>query len=162
MTTNSAVSESQEKEFYPVLIKDNKENVPSLEIAIDHVTKVLAGKSLEELLKHTQEWVTKESFKGTAVLWQWFCRDSADFIEFGGAVATEFICMIGLPEECRRYVAQKLGNQLGNAIRYPADPLTRAEIKNSRCLGYIENGIVWRPLDACTWVNCKSVYSAEY
>lgn len=60
--------------------------------------------------------------------------------------------MIGLSDECRSYVAQKLGEQLGQAFRYPADPLAKAQIKDSRCLGYIEGGIVWQPLDACTWV----------
>ena len=155
MTAGNEGKKRQEKEFYPTLIKDNTECVPSLEIAVDHQPKQFAGRSLDELLKHTQEWVEKESFKGKAVLWQWCRSDSADFVGFGGPVATEFVCMIGLPEECRSYVAQKLGKQLGKAFRYPADSLSRAEIKVSRCLGYIEDGIVWQPLDACTWVTLK-------
>ena len=73
-------------------------------------------------------------------------------MELGGSVAAEFVCMIGLPEECRSDVALKLEKQLGKAFRYPADPLSRTEIKVSRCLGYVEDGIVWQPLDACTWV----------
>lgn len=152
MTTVNKGNKRQEKEFYPKLIKDNKEGVPSLEIAVDNVPAEFAGRTLDELLRLTQEWVVKESFNGTAVLWQWFCPASADFIEFGGAVAAEFICIIGLPDECRSYVAQKLGEQLSQALRYPADPLAKAQIKDSRCLGYIEGGIVWQPLDACTWV----------
>lgn len=142
----------RQKEFYPVLVGNNKEGVPSLEIAVDYLPTKFAGRSLDELLKLTQEWVEKESFKGKALLWQWFCPYSADFMEFGNAVATEFVCMIGLPDECRSYVAQKLGQQLGKAFRYPADPLTRSQIRDSRCLGYIEDGIVWHPLDACTWI----------
>jgi hypothetical protein len=153
MTTGNEGTKRQEKEFYPKLIKDNKESVPSLEIAVDHLPKGFAGRSLAELLKHTQEWVEKESFKGKAVLWQWFCPASSDFVEFGGYAAAEFVCMLGLPEECRSYVARKLGKQIGKAFKYPADPLSRAEIKDSRCLGYIEDGIVWQPLDACTWVS---------
>lgn len=155
MVTNSIVRERLEKEFYPVLIKDNKDSVPSMEIAVDYVPKAMAGNSLDELLTHTQAWIEKESFKGKAVLWQWFCRESADFTELGGAVAAEFICMVGLPEECRSYVAQKLCKQLGAAFRFPADPLTKTEIKVSRCLAYIEDGIVWQPLDACTWVTLR-------
>jgi len=46
----------QQREFYPALVKDNKECVPSLEIAVDHLPKEFAGRSLDELLKHTQEW----------------------------------------------------------------------------------------------------------
>lgn len=152
MATENKGEKRQAREFYPTLVKDNKEGVPSLEIAVDHLPKKFAGRSLNELLKHTQEWVVKESFMGKAVLWQWFCRDSADFAEFGGPVAAEFICMLGLPEECRSYVAQKLGTQLGNAFRFPADPLNKTEIKVSRCLAYIEDGIVWKSLDECTWV----------
>jgi len=152
MTTGNEDKKRQEREFYPILIKDNTECVPSLEIAVDHLPKEFAGQSLDELLRHTQEWVEKESFKGKAVLWQWFCPDSADFMDFSGVVAAEFVCMIGLPEECRSYVARKLAKQLGNAFRYPTDPLSRAEIKVSRCLCYIEDGIVWQPLDVCTWV----------
>lgn len=155
MTTGNEGKKRQEKEFYPILIKDNPECVPSLEIAVDHLPKKFAGRPLDELLKHTQEWIEKEGFEGKAVLWQWFRPDSADFVGFGGTVAAEFICMIGLPEECRSYVAQKLVKQLGKAFRFPADPLVRAQLKDSRCLGYIEGGIVWRPLDACTWVASK-------
>ena len=155
MTTGNESNKRQEKEFYPTLVKDNKEGVPSLEIAVDHLPTEFAGRSLDELLKHTQEWVEKESFMGKGVLWQWFCPASADFMEFGGAVATEFVCMIGLPDDCRSYVAQKLGQQLGKAFRYPADPLAKAEIKVSRCLGYIDGGIVWQPLDEFTWVATK-------
>ncbi len=152
MTTANDVSKRQEKEFYPMLIKDNKECVPSLEIAVDHLPKEFAGRSLDELLKHTQEWVAKESFKGKAVLWQWFCPASADFLQLGGAVPAEFVSMLGLPDECRSYVAQRLGKQLGKAFRFPADPLAKAQIKVSRCLGYVEDGIVWQPLDECTWM----------
>ncbi|MEI6703464.1 MAG: hypothetical protein WCL71_08005 [Deltaproteobacteria bacterium] len=157
MPTEKEANKRQEKEFYPKLIKDNTECVPSLEIAVDHLPKEFAGCSLDELLKHTQEWVEKESFKGKAVLWQWFCPASADFIDLGGPVAAEFVCMIGLPEECRSYVAQKLGKQLGKAFKYPADPLSKGQIKDSRvkdsrCLGYIDDGIVWQSLDACTWL----------
>jgi|GEM_PF-5498416 len=152
MTTAHEGIKRQEKEFYPKLIKDNSEFVPSLEIAVDHLPKEFAGRSLDELLKHTLEWVKKESFMGKAVLWQWFCQDSADFAGIGGSVAAEFVCMIGLPDECRSYVAQKIKKQLGRAFKYPADPLVRAQLKDSRCLGYIEDGIVWRQLDACTWV----------
>lgn len=155
MTTANDVNKRQEKEFYPTLIKDNKEGVPSLEIAVDQVPTEFIGHSLDELLKHTQEWIVKESFKGKAVLWQWFCPASADFLQLGGAVPAEFVCMLGLPDECRSYVAQRLGKQLGKAFRFPADPLTRTEIKVSRCLGYIEDGIVWQPLDECTWVTVK-------
>lgn len=155
MTSKNNKEKRQEREFYPTLVKDNKECVPSLEFAVDHLPKEFAGRSLDELLKHTQEWVVKESFTGKAVLWHWFCPDSADFAEFGGPVAAEFICMIGLPEECRSYVAHKLGAQLGKAFSFPADPLTKNEIKVSRCLGYIEDGIVWKPLDVCTWTFIK-------
>lgn len=153
MTTGNEGKKRQAKAFYPKLIKDNTECVPSLEIAVDHLPKEFAGRSLDELLKHTQEWVEKESFKGKAVLWQWFCPESVDFVGLGGSVAAEFVCMIGLPDECRSYVAQKLVKQLGKAFRYPADPLSKTESKDSRCLGYIEGGIVWQPLDACTWVS---------
>jgi hypothetical protein len=156
MTTKNEGKKRQEKEFYPKLIKDNIECVPSLEIAVDHLPKEFAGRSLDELLKHTQEWVEKESFKGKAVLWQWFCPASVDFFEFGGPVAAEFVCMIGVPEECLSYVALKLRKQLGKAFKYPADPLTREEIKVSRCLAYLEGGIVWRQLDACTWVTTNA------
>ncbi len=152
MTTGNESNKRREKEFYPTLDKDNREGVPSLEIAVDHLPTKFASRSLDELLKHTQEWVEKESFKGKAVMWQWFCPVSADFMEFGGAVAAEFVSMIGLPEECRSYVAQKLGQQLGKAFKYPSDPLVKAQIKVSRCFGYIDDGIVWQPLDACTWV----------
>jgi len=153
MTNVNEDRKYQEKEFYPTLIKDNKECVPSLEIAVDQLPSEFSGRSLDELLKHTQEWVEKESFSGKAVLWQWFCPGSTDFMEFGGSVAAEFVCMIGLPEECRSYVALKLGKQLGKAFRYPADPLYKTEIKVSRCLGYVEDGIVWQSMDACTWVS---------
>lgn len=152
MTAGVEGKKRQEREFYPALIKDNSESVPSLEIAVDHLPKEFAGRPLDELLKHTQAWVEKEAFRGKAVLWQWFCLDSADFPDFGGTVAAEFVCMIGLPEKCRSYVAQKLGQQFGTAFRYPADPLSKAEIKVSRCLGYVGDGIVWQPLDECTWV----------
>ena len=91
MTTGNESNKRQEKEFYPTLDKDNREGVPSLEIAVDHLPTEFAGRSLDQLLKHTQGWVEKESFKGKAVLWQWFCPASTDFMEFGGAVATEFV-----------------------------------------------------------------------
>lgn len=80
MTTENEGKKRQEKEFYPKLIKDNKEGVASLEIAVDNVPAEFVGRSLDELLRLTQEWVEKESFKGTAVLWQWFCPASADFM----------------------------------------------------------------------------------
>lgn len=154
MTAGNEGKKRQEREFYPVLVKDNRESVPSLEIAVDHLPKKFAGRSLDELLKHTQAWVEKEAFRGKAVLWQWFCPESVDFAQLGGTVATECVCMIGLPEECRSYVAQKLGKQLGTAFKYPADPLSKVEIGVSRCLGYVEDGIVWQQL-ACTWIYLK-------
>jgi hypothetical protein len=153
MTKEYENSKHLQKEFYPKLAKDNTEGIPSLEIAVDYVPNEFVGHSLDELLKYTQEWVVQESFKGKAVLWQWFCPASADFNQFGGAVSAEFVCMLGLPDECRSYVAQNLGKQLGKAFRFPADPLTKGQIKDSRCLGYIDGDIVWQPLDACTWVS---------
>jgi hypothetical protein len=83
MITGTEGEKRQEREFYPALVKDNKGCVPSLEIAVDHLPKEFAGRSLNELLKHTQEWIEKESFKGNAVLWQWFCPDSVDFVALG-------------------------------------------------------------------------------
>lgn len=152
MTVGSEGKIGQQKEFYPKLATDNREAVPSLEIAVDEVPQKFVGSWLDELLKHTREWVDKESFQGKAELWKWFCRDSEDFMEFGGLTRAEFVCMIGLPEACRKYVANRLTKQLGRAIRYPADPLSRTEINVALCLGYIEGGVVWKSLDPCTWV----------
>ena len=144
--------EREERVFVPMLVRQNREGVASLEIAVDHLPQDLSLTVFDELLRFTRDWVEREGFLGKATLWQWFCPDSADFTEFGGPVAAEFVCMVGLPEECRNYVVVQLRKLLGKAFRYPADPLTRENIKNSRCIGYVEYGSVWQPLDAVTWV----------
>ena len=145
MTTKNQGKKRQEKVFSPAVARENKAGAASLEIAVDHLPSGIELRFMDELLGFTQE---RAEFKETAVLWQWFCPYSADFSEFGGPVAAEFVCMAGLPEECRIYVSGKRGNLLGKALRYPADPLTTKEIKDSRCLGYVEGGNVWQPLDA--------------
>jgi hypothetical protein len=155
MVTRNQGTSRQERISTPALIRNNREGAPSLEVAVDHLPQGLEMTVFDELLRFTQEWVERERFEGRATIWQWFCPDSVNFMEFGGTVAAEFICMTGLPEACRSFVAEKLRKLLGQAIRYPSDPLTKKNIKLSRCIGYIEDGIVWQPVNACTWVKSK-------
>lgn len=150
-----------EKEFWPVLTKNNKACHPSLEIAIDHVPDEYSGEVIDLLLHTTQEWVDKFAFKGKGVIWLWFCNQSSDFTQFGGYVSADFICMLGLPVECHQFVAARLKNKLGNAFKFPADPLSREELSVASSCAYIEDGVVWEPMDACSWITIKEFEAAD-
>ena len=152
---NTVVKNRIEKEFWPTLTKDNPSSIPSLEIAVDYVPDEYSNEIIDLLLHTTQEWVDKVSFKGKAVIWQWFCPDSSDFVHFGGYVGAEFICMIGLPADCRQFVAARLENVFGNAFKFPADALSSEELSVARSCAYVDEGIVWEPLDACSWITVK-------
>ncbi len=98
------------------------------------------------LLRFTRVWVEREGFTGKSMLWQWFCSDSTDFTGFVGHVAAEFVCMIGLPEECRSFVTAQLREFLGKASRYPADP------HNAQNIFLLQVCLIWYGIKSTHWL----------
>lgn len=146
-----------EKEMYPKLRRDNPSSVPSIEIAVDYVPDEYKGECFDLLLNLVQNWIDDNSFVKEAVIWQWCCSPTTDYMHLWGPVFSEFICMIGLPKACRDYVASKLKVELGNAVKYPADALGSDELEDALSLAYINDGIVWQSLDPCTWLSVKKM-----
>ena len=135
----------------PRLVLRRTRPVPSIEVDNDAIVGPYANGEWEPLVgSFTFDWVQAEHFSKLATIWMWL-SPSVNFHHPGYSV---FIAQFGLPVAFFRALESHLSSLLPGKIRL-SDHVQPNRSDGWRSRIHVQDGKVWKPLDAIEWVEIQ-------
>mgnify|MGYP003984346069 CR=1 FL=1 len=132
----------------PNLVFNDRTSVPILELNINKLPEEHRHDWLRFISQPTKEWLGKSKYKGKGTIWIIFSPS----LNFNNELTQSiFLICQGFKEDFFGFLYQEVKSELGNLVTCLDQMTIHKEIDGWNAILHVEQGRVWRPVDAEEW-----------